>query len=103
MHNSYIQMYADTGILGVAAMVAAYICFLKLTAALSPRKRGVWYAALVGLTGSVVAGGVFSLLDVTTMGVVRTGTSIIYLSVPLLWIFAALLVVAHQRVAGDRP
>lgn len=97
-HNSYIQIYADTGILGVLAIIIAYVLFVRLSMkALALHKRGVWRGIAVGITGSIVAGGVFALLDVTTYGVVETASGIIYLSIPLLWIFVALFVVAYTR------
>ena len=97
-HNSYVQMYSDAGILGVLALIIAYVMFVRLSMKeLSSDNGNAWHGVAVGIMGSIIAGGVFSLLDVTTYGVIETANGVIYLSIPLLWIFAALFVVAHAR------
>lgn len=101
MHNSYLQLYTDTGILGVLALITAAAVFVRLTVNILPTsKQSPWYGVAVGFMGAIIAGAVFGCFDVTTTVTIVTTTSYIYLSVPLLWVWAALFVVAHKHING---
>ncbi len=99
VHNSYLQQYVDAGVIGVATTVSAAVQFLFLGRdILHARRDDPWYGVAVGLIGGVVAGAVFAMYDVTTTVTVLTGPSYIYMSVPFLWVWAALLVVARDKL-----
>lgn len=99
LHNSYFQLYADTGILGMAALIVAAVVFIRISwGIIKSSRQNPWYAMGVGLLGSIIAGAVFACYDVTITGTVLTATSYIYLSVPLLWVLAALLVVSSKHL-----
>jgi O-antigen ligase len=101
-HNSYLQIYADNGILGVVSIIIAYIIFVRITIKiLTAPKNRLWYGAAVGLAASIVTGAVFACFDVTTSGIVVTSPKLIYLSVPVLWIWAAFLVVAEKKLTSE--
>jgi len=99
LHNSYFQLYADTGILGVVALIIAVVVFIRISwGIIKSSRQNPWYGAGVGLIGSIIAGAVFACYDVTLTGTVITITSYIYLSIPLLWVLAALLVVSSKHL-----
>ncbi len=99
-HNSYLQVYSDTGILGGLAIVVAAVVFVVLARkALLASANRRWSALAVGLVGAAVAGAIFALYDNTLMTAVA-GSHFLYVSVPLLWFWAATLVVAHARLTG---
>ena len=100
IHNNYLQIYADCGILGVLAMVVAYVIFVQLTIRIvTASKNNAWYGPAVGLAGGIVAGAFFAFLDVTTNGIVILDNHFMYLSIPVLWIWAALLVTAQKKLS----
>jgi len=98
VHDSYLQLYCDTGLLGFIAMVLAAVIFIRLSMNLlkSYRRNSVNWAG-IGLIGSIIAGSVFAIFDVTTSITYATGIGYIYLVLPLLWIGAALFAVVHIR------
>lgn len=98
VHNSYLQLYCDTGILGFIAMVLAAIIFIRLSRnilKLSRQDPAVWIG--IGLIGSVIAGAIFATFDTTPTITYITSTGYIYLSLPLLWIGAALISVVNEQ------
>jgi O-antigen ligase len=101
IHNNYLQIYADCGILGVLAMVVAYVILVRLTIRIvTASKNNPWYGPAVGLVGGIVAGAFFAFLDVTTNGIVILNNNFMYLSIPVLWIWTALLVTAQKKLSA---
>jgi O-antigen ligase len=100
IHNSYLQSYADSGLVGLAAMVAAAVQFGRISlASLRASRESLWYGVAVGLTGGVIAGAAMAMYDVTTTVTVwSSATSYIYMSVPFIWVWAALVIVANQKL-----
>ena len=99
IHNSYYQLYNDTGILGIVALIIAVVVFVRLSLKMiSSTRQNPWYGAGIGFIGSFVAGAVFACYDVTITGTIPTATSYIYLSVPLLWIIASMFVVSYKHL-----
>ena len=101
VHNSYLQLYCDTGILGFIAMVLAAIIFVRLSRNLlrsSGRNSVHWIG--IGLIGSIIAGAVFAIFDVTISETYMTANGYIYLALPLLWIGAALFTVVNIKLSG---
>jgi O-antigen ligase len=104
VHNAYLQLYTDTGVLGIVALVLAAMVFVRLSRGMLSSPRGqAWYGVGAGMTAAIVAGAVMAMYDVTTTVTVVGAASYVYLSVPLLWVWVALLVVAHERLATGMP
>jgi len=101
VHNSYLQLYCDAGILGLIAMVLAAIIFIRLSINLlkSSRRNSVNWIR-IGLIGSIIAGAVFAIFDVTISVTDVTDTGYIYLVLPLLWIGAALIAVVNTKFSS---
>jgi O-antigen ligase len=102
VHDSYLQLYCDAGILGFIAMVLAAIIFIRLSINLLKSSRGNsinWIG--IGIIGSIIAGAVFAIFDVTTSITYVTPTGYIYLALPLFWIGVALFAVVHMRREGE--
>jgi O-antigen ligase len=98
IHDSYLQLYCDAGIMGLIAMVLATIIFVRFSIKViksSPRNSIDWFG--IGMIGSIVAGAVFAIFDVTTSITDVTNTRYIYLVLPLLWIGVALFVVVKTN------
>lgn len=103
VHNSYLQLYCDTGFLGLVALIWAGVVFLRLSwPILSSSKQGVWYGVAVGIIGGIAAGAAQAIVEVTFSGTMVTATGYYYIGIPLLWIMAALFIVAYNRLSrGD--
>jgi O-antigen ligase len=100
IHNSYLQLYTDAGILGMIALIIAVVFFVRAsTNILSSSRQNPWYGVGVGIIGGIIAGGVFACYDVTITGTIVTATGYIYLSIPLLWVLVALLVVSKKHLS----
>ncbi len=102
VHNSYLQLYADTGIVGIAALALAAAIFVRLSMTiLSSSRRQPWFGFAAGLIAAIVAGAAMAMYDVTTTVTVMETSGYLYMSVPLLWVWAALLVVAQKKLASE--
>jgi O-antigen ligase len=101
VHNSYLQVYCDTGILGFIAMVSAATIFVRLSMNFlkSTRRNSVNWVG-IGLISSVIAGAIFAIFDVTTSITYVTGARYVYLVLPLMWIGVALFVVVHTKFSS---
>jgi O-antigen ligase len=109
VHNSYLQLYCDAGILGFIAMILAATTFFHVSKNIcnsSKRNPVTWIG--IGLIGSIIAGAVFAIFDVTISVTYVFGTGYVYLVLPLLWIGAALISVVnvklttqHNKSTGD--
>ena len=99
VHDSYLQVYCDTGILGFIAMVLAGIVFVRfsMNILMSPQRNSITWVG-IGLLGSIIAGAIFAIFDVTTSITYVTNASYVYLVLPLLWIGAALIAVVSSKV-----
>ena len=97
-HSSYLQLWSDTGLIGVSAASAAFAVFLRISWRIikSPRQSH-WYGIGVGIIGGMLAGAAASVFDVITYGAFRS-PEYHYLSIPLLWIMAALFVISYRRL-----
>jgi O-antigen ligase len=102
VHNSYLQLYCDAGLLGLVAMVWAAIIFIRFSIKLlkSSRRNPEYWIGL-GLIGSVIAGAVFSLFDTTYSITYVTNTGYIYLVLPLLFIAAALISMINDKISKN--
>ncbi len=103
LYSSYVELLADMGVFGLAALLAAAWAIVRLGLGLYRAERASpWYGVAVGLMGGVAAGAVQALFEVTT-GTFRNGVPMQYLGLPLLWGWAALLVVSLDHLAPDQP
>jgi O-antigen ligase len=101
VHNSFLQLYCDTGILGFIAMLLGATIFIGLSMKRlksSARNSANWVE--IGLMGSIVAGAIFAIFDVTTSITYVTKTGYIYLALPLFWIVVALIVVVNTKLSS---
>ena len=101
-HNAYLQLYSDTGALGLIALVLAVIIGIRLLWQIRRLdKDSPGFGVVVGITAGMIAGGVLALVDVNTNVLFSIGGEYLYFAVPLIWLWAALFVVSHQRLLGD--
>ncbi|MDO8579073.1 MAG: hypothetical protein Q7R50_07855 [Dehalococcoidales bacterium] len=98
VHNGYIQLYSDTGLLGILALVAAAVVFVRVSLRImKSRARGAWNCIGIGLIGGFLGGAAASIFEVATYGTFWS-PDMHYISIPLLWIMAAIFVVADSRL-----
>jgi hypothetical protein len=102
-HNAYLELYANTGILGILAFIIAVAVGAKLSLDIirSPRHHP-WYGYGVGMILACLTTLVVGTLESAPEGVplVATGTYY-YIVSPIPWILGALLVVAHRLVTEE--
>jgi len=98
VHNGYIQLYSDTGLVGVLALAAAAVVFVRISLRIVKfRTRGTWYCLGIGLIGGFLGGAAASVFEVATYGTFWN-PDLHYISIPLLWIMAAIFVVSYSRL-----
>jgi O-antigen ligase len=98
VHNAYIQLYCDAGILGFIGMVMAAVITLRFSIHILKKHRdSSLYWIKAGLISAVIAGAVFAVFDVTTTITYVNSSGYVYLALPLLWLFAAFIAVLHSR------
>ncbi len=102
LYSSYLELLADMGVFGLAALLAGGWALARLCLGLYRAERdSPWFGVAVGLLGGVAAGAVQALFEVTT-GTFRSGEVGQYLGLPLLWGWGALLVVSLDHLAPGR-
>jgi O-antigen ligase len=99
MHNNYFQIYTDMGIFAIIAVSLATLIFIRTSFKIlkSHRQDTLWGIG-VGIIGSFMAGAFFNTLDVTLTGMIIDRGHYTYLSIPLLWIWAAFYVVVYHKL-----
>jgi O-antigen ligase len=99
VHNSYLQLYCDAGVLGFIAMILAAVIFIRFSInLLKLHQQHPLYWIGIGLIGTVISGAVFAIFDVTYSVTDVTKTGYIDLGLPLLWIGAALISVINNKL-----
>jgi O-antigen ligase len=99
-YNTYLQIYADTGLLGGVAIICAVIAFgYILRHILHSSAQSNWYGIAIGAMGCILAGAINGLFELNTSAyVVEGGTVLYYVALPYLWLWAGLVVVAYHRL-----
>jgi O-antigen ligase len=99
-HNTYLQIYADTGLLGAIAIICAAIALgYILRRILHSSAQSNWYGIAIGAMGCILAGAINGLIELNTSAyLVEEGALPYYVALPYLWLWASLLVVAYHRL-----
>jgi O-antigen ligase len=99
-HNTYLQIYADTGLLGAIAIICAVIAFgYILRRILHSSAQSNWYGIAIGAIGCILAGAINGLFELnTSVYAVEEGALLYYVALPYLWLWASLVVVAYHRL-----
>jgi O-antigen ligase len=102
-HNNYLQVFSDTGLFGIIAMLGAavafvYICYTILHSSTKNNCNGI----AIGIIGSILAGMVNAFHEVNTSAAIVSGKSITnYIAIPYIWFLAAFLVVVYYRIKPE--
>jgi O-antigen ligase len=99
-YNTYLQIYADTGLLGAIAIIGAIITFgYILRRILHSSAQSNWYGIAIGAMGCILAGAIHGLFELnTSVYAVEEGALHYYVALPYLWLWASLVVVAYHRL-----
>lgn len=103
VHNAYLELYANTGILGVLALVVALVVGGKLAWDIirSPRNHP-WYGFGVGVVMACVATLLVGIVESAPIGVPMVAEdTYLYLISPVPWILAGLLVAAKNLLNAE--
>ena len=102
-HNAYLELYANTGVLGVLALIIALAVGVKLSFDIirSPRSRS-WYGFGVGVILACVVTLLVGVVESAPAGVPLVAAETYYYIIsPLPWILCGLLVIAHRLVTEE--
>jgi len=102
-HNAYLELYANTGILGILALIAAIAVGAKLSLDIirSPRHHH-WYGFGIGMILACVTTLLVGTLESAPAGVPLVAAETYYYIIsPIPWILCGLLVVAHRLVTEE--
>jgi len=103
-HNAYLELYANTGLFGVLALLVALGIGIKLSLDIirSPRAHP-WYGFGVGVILACVATLLVGIVESAPMGVPLVATETYYYIIsPIAWILCGLMVIAHRLITA-RP
>jgi O-antigen ligase len=96
-HDAYLQLYSDSGILGILALIiAGIICTRLIWQILHSDKHNPVYGVATGIATGIICGGICAILEANTNVLIPAGKEYLYFAVPFLWLWAALLVICHQ-------
>jgi O-antigen ligase len=102
-HNGYLELYANTGVLGVLALLIALGIGVKLSLDIirSPRSHP-WYGFGIGVILACIATLSVAIVESAPMGVpLVAATTYYYIISPVAWILCGLLVIAHRLITGS--
>ncbi len=102
-HNAYLELYANTGLLGALALAVALVVGAKLAWAIirSPRNHP-WYGFGIGVVMACVATLLVGVVESAPVGVPLVAEdTYYYLISPVPWILAGLLVSAHKLLKTE--
>ena len=100
VHNSYLELYTNTGILGALALMVLLVigCKLAWDIIRSPRNHP-WYGFGIGVLLACVATLLVGVVENSPMGLPLVGTDDYrYIVSPLPWVLGGLLVSAHRLI-----
>jgi hypothetical protein len=103
VHNAYLELYANTGILGVLAFTFSLIIFGKLALEIvrSPRKHP-WYGFGIGALFACLATLIVGVVESAPIGVPLVGIDTYYYIVsPVPWLLTGFLVSAHRLLSKE--
>ncbi|MBT9145554.1 MAG: hypothetical protein DDT42_01426 [candidate division WS2 bacterium] len=103
-HNTYLQLYSDTGLIGFAGLLLGLVIFIKLLRyVLKTDQKPYWFGALMGFYGGFISAIINGLLEVTTsQTLTQSGNpSFTYIYLPYLWVWLGFMVVAYLRLTTN--
>jgi len=101
-HNGYLELYANTGILGALALLIALGIGAKLSLDIfrSPRSHP-WYGFGAGVILACIATLLVAIVESAPVGVpLVAATTYYYIISPIAWILCGLLVIAHRLITS---
>jgi hypothetical protein len=102
-HNAYLELYANTGVLGALALVIALIVGVKLSLDIIRSPSGhPWYGFGVGVILACVVTLLVGVVESAPAGVPLVAADTYYYIIsPIPWILCVLLVIAHRLVTEE--
>lgn len=102
-HNSYLELYMNYGILGIAAAALVAVIIVKLGwDILRSSRKHPWFGFGCGVLLAIVATALVGLIESAPMGMPATGTNAFhYVVSPVPWILGAILIVGHRILTKD--
>jgi len=101
-HNSYLELYANAGILGVIAGVVCLVILVKLAVNIMRRDRShSWYSVGIGFLLAIFIVSLFSVVDTFLSGHIAKHSGGYYYAISLIpWGLGAGLVMSQRVLKG---
>jgi hypothetical protein len=102
-HNGYLELYANTGVFGILALLVALVVGAKLSLDIirSPRSHP-WYGFGIGVIMACIATLLVAIVESAPVGVPLVATTTYYYIIsPIAWILCGLLVIAHRLITSS--
>lgn len=102
-HNAYIELYSNTGVVGVLAFIIAIGIGAKLSLDIirSPRTHP-WYGFGVGVILACIATLMVAVVESAPMGVPLVAADTYYYVIsPIAWMLCGLLVMSHRLITKN--
>lgn len=102
-HNAYVQLYADTGVLGLLALAMSLVIGSRIVWQLLKVGRGhPYYGLVVGVMLATVISLVVGIVETPPVGIVAVGKEAYYYVIsPLAFLLGALTVMLRGIILSD--
>lgn len=103
INSAYLELWLNTGVMGVAATVIAGVATAKLAVRIvrSPR-TGRWHGLGLGLVGACLVTALVGVAESSPFAIyLRTKETYLWMASPLPWILAASLVVVSKPTSSS--